>query len=1105
MAGDYSRKRFKAENHYQGVLRQQGRVDLDADWNEYVDLQDRRWRAESIDVIGRCGVPKETPDGFKIGMSGTELTVGEGRIYVDGYLAENQGTDLQFDAVIEERYGTAPLPVADQPYGGPIAVPAQTRSLVYLDVWRREVTHLEAPDLIEPAVNVDTTTRHQTAWQIKLLANIAPGVTCKTPLTEIANWPAGNIPSTARLTSTTVALTTEPDPCLVPPSGGYRGLENHLYRVEVHSATNNSVRVKWSRENAHVAAEIVEILPGRTGVRVASLGRDDVLRFKTGDWVEFTNDDREFAGLAGEMRKVTVDDTHQTLTFSVPLPVADFPEGAANAAAHPRVVRWDQFGSVRRPDGTELMNLDVTADGLIILSAGDPSFVLEHGVQVTLDVLPGGTAHAGDFWCFAARTADADIERLNQAPPFGIHHHFCKLAIIEADGTIDDCRPVFPPLTELTPGCCTFVVRPGEDIQAALDALPAAGGCVCLKVGEHEIDAPLRIAKSNVSLHGETRGAKVVRSNGAALLQIGHPDGLLLENVAVTDIHFEFENKGVPQAGLPALLAVDRCAGGKIEHCVVRAQELQNLVGVLIGRSAGLEILANQVDGVTLGVWVATDSTQVNVARNVFNALTANNQDGGVAGVFLMDAFGPCNVEANQITGYLYGIGINKGLLGGSPFSLASGSTVAANRIARTTVRAEAGVEKVFGIDVVANGCVIRDNVLLYGADVYGGIGAGGADAVVENNQLLCSVRQAGANPSVGILLGKVDAQGVLGSAGGRVAGNAIVGAQDGIVVVGHSGGTVVDNRIEGGGAQARFGILMMDVDRARIHGNRVTGAALSIAANQGVANSIVENTLWQGGGGATLFMQTGLDFSQNRVEDMRNWGLIGLNWLAKAVLAENRFLSCGYQQTPSIGIGVSQHFGELHIESCEVMNTGVSPDNATISALAWGIFADFVLEVRVQSNNVTYANAALLNANLEHRALWLRGWIEQAVNLGAGQLVFGFAAQVLDNKFLGPGRSALVETAQQVITDNLIRRFERVFFSNNFCWHVSVAAQPAATVSLVGRSAVVMGNHIKTNVPIPSVDFHGMKDAVYMGNIAQSNPASFGGIPTPVPAFNRP
>ena len=49
------------------------------------------------------------------------------------------------------------------------------------------------------------------------------------------------------------------------------------------------------------------------------------------------------------------------------------------------------------------------------------------------------------------------------------------------------------------------------------------------------------------------------------------------------------------------------------------------------------------------------------------------------------------------------------------------------------------------------------------------------------------------------------------------------------------------------------------------------------------------------------------------------------------------------------------------------------------------------------------------------------------------------------------------------------------------------------------------MGNHIKTNVPIPSVDFHGMKEAVYMGNLAQANPVNFGGLPSPISGFNRP
>src|SRR5262249_35796843 len=160
-----------------------------------------------------------------------------------------------------------------------------------------------------------------------------------------------------------------------------------------------------------------------------------------------------------------------------------------------------------------------------------------------------------------------------------------------------------------------------------------------------------------------------------------------------------------------------------------------------------------------------------------------------------------------------------------------------------------------------------------------------------------------------------------------------------------------------------------------------------------------------------------------------------------------------------------------------------VPPNNEPVSTLAWGIFADFVLEARVQSNNVTYADAAwlALNQEQEHRALWLRGWLDQDINPNAGQIMLGCSAQILDNKFLGPGLSALVEVAEITGPDHLLRRFERVFFNNNFCWHMNHVERPHnATVSLFGGGAIVMGNHIKTNVAIPSVNFNGIA-GVYM------------------------
>jgi hypothetical protein len=146
MSGDYSRQRFDPKNDFSGVLQQQGRVQLDADWNELIHIYDRRMRAETIDIMGESVVPKETPEGFQIQIvGGNGLTIGHGRIYVDGLLAENHGrAPLEFDPVLAEQRGSLPVPYNEQPYlpnaptlqeGGP--------HLVYLAVWELEVTSLE--------------------------------------------------------------------------------------------------------------------------------------------------------------------------------------------------------------------------------------------------------------------------------------------------------------------------------------------------------------------------------------------------------------------------------------------------------------------------------------------------------------------------------------------------------------------------------------------------------------------------------------------------------------------------------------------------------------------------------------------------------------------------------------------------------------------------------------------------------------------------------------------------------------------------------------------------------------------------------------------------
>ena len=66
MTFDTSRFRFDAARDFLGVVMQQGRVQLDADWNELVAEVTRRIHAGTMDTVGRAVVPRETPDGFRI-------------------------------------------------------------------------------------------------------------------------------------------------------------------------------------------------------------------------------------------------------------------------------------------------------------------------------------------------------------------------------------------------------------------------------------------------------------------------------------------------------------------------------------------------------------------------------------------------------------------------------------------------------------------------------------------------------------------------------------------------------------------------------------------------------------------------------------------------------------------------------------------------------------------------------------------------------------------------------------------------------------------------------------------------------------------------------
>lgn len=558
MGADLSRIRSNPLLDFAGVELKQGGVVLDADFNEFVAVVDRRLRAAASDILGRSTVSSTTPDAFKVSVVAGALAIGKGRLYVDGLLAENHGAlsadpaKKLFDPLLSETVFADAIGYATQPYlPGPPALPTAGRHLVYLDVWQREVTHLERPELVEPAVGVETSSRQQTVWQVRVLAPDAANATCASPDADVAGWAALTAPSSGRLTTGTFDVPPEKDPCELPPSGGYRGLENQTYRVEIHDPgqPGGGATFKWSRENASVGSRVASMVSA-TELELQTLGRDDVLRFNTGDWVEIVDDLREFSQRAGEMRQITVNEAAQRISFATALPAemvpASFPNADFPRERNLRVRRWDQKHEVLRVGAggstPVFQDLDAGTSGLIDVPAVGTTLLLENGVTVTFGVSGAQGFRAGDFWVFAARTADASVEALTDAPPRGIHHHYARLGIWDvAAGTVTDCRTPWPPRGEGHDCACTECVTAQSHasgsltIQAAVDRLHDTGGTVCLGVGQFQLQEPVRLNGAHaVRIRGEGAATLLVTPGGA--FSITNGIALAIEDLAILSL-----------------------------------------------------------------------------------------------------------------------------------------------------------------------------------------------------------------------------------------------------------------------------------------------------------------------------------------------------------------------------------------------------------------------------------------------------------------------------------------------------------------------------------------------------------------------------------------
>jgi hypothetical protein len=588
MTFDCSRFSFNSWNDYLGVVMQQGRVQLDSDWNEWLSELARRMQAGTMDTVGRAVYPTTTPFGFKINAfldnSGTQhVSIGAGRMYVDGLSAENHGpaAAAPWDPSLAELSWTAPgaaevdVDFTAQPYYPGAALPSGNGPyLAYLDVWRRPVSFLIDPSLVETAVAVDTTGRLQTVWQVRLLdvSSVSGGVICSTPDADIPPWQALVAPSAARLT-TNVVPSPQAAPCAISPTTGYTGQENQLYRVQIHQGgtanasggvANPSATFKWSRDNASVITAVTAINPATSSAQastsqltVQSTGRDQTLSFQPGDWIEITDDVMELDGAAtggptGELHQIDTNGVvkaARTITLVTPVSAGLATRLAGPVNTHTRICRWDMNagnGKVLLSDGATLwVDLSLVGTGQIPVPPPGTALILENGVTVAFDLNPTtGSFHVHDFWTFPARTANGSVGPLTEAPPMGVHHHYARLSVVTFPTTAPDCRLPWPPSASDTGCCCQVTVSPSDitatnSLQNVLDKYrnQTSETVICLKPGTYPLGAPLRLtsAHANITLTACPPGTAVLSAAGGQ--ESGFGDGLIvLDNTSNTTL-----------------------------------------------------------------------------------------------------------------------------------------------------------------------------------------------------------------------------------------------------------------------------------------------------------------------------------------------------------------------------------------------------------------------------------------------------------------------------------------------------------------------------------------------------------------------------------------
>jgi hypothetical protein len=223
-----------------------------------------------------------------------------------------------------------------------------------------------------------------------------------------------------------------------PTPAPYRGFENQLYRVEIHTGGRaGKATFKWSRDNGSVEFALDGLTgPDGQGELIAKLSRmwiDAHSGLEPGDWVELVDDNWAPGGEPAALLHVkSVRRSTREVTLT-----ADERSYAFDQDRHPYLRRWDQ--SLASGASDNAIEVSEVPDGT------DEWIELEDGVRIQF-LAADGEYQRGDYWLLPARTATGGLLWPAAAdgplalPPAGPARYRAPLALVTRGDDPDDFK-----------------------------------------------------------------------------------------------------------------------------------------------------------------------------------------------------------------------------------------------------------------------------------------------------------------------------------------------------------------------------------------------------------------------------------------------------------------------------------------------------------------------------------------------------------------------------------------------------------------------------------------------------------------------------------------